>query len=104
MATKVRQYTDERGLDLTTALNRAVEDCIRASILGEFFQKHGGEVVSMISREWNWDDAKEEAKEEVAANFLRDGISKDIVIRNTGLSAEQVEKIAKEARIGEQYK
>ena len=62
----------------------------------------------MISREWNWDDAKEaweeERAEKIAANFLRDGISKEIVIRNTGLSAEQVEKIAKETKIGERQR
>ena len=81
---------------------------MRAGILTEFFQKHGGEVVSMISREWNWDDAKaaweEEKAEEIAANLLKNKISKDIIIISTGLSAEQVEKIAKEAKIGEQYK
>ncbi|MCL2813104.1 MAG: hypothetical protein FWD23_00740 [Oscillospiraceae bacterium] len=53
----------------------------------------------MMSREFNMDDymqAKAEEKAEtIAENFLRDGISKEIVIRNTGLSIEQVEKIIK---------
>ena len=105
---KVRRYTDEKGLDLTAALKRTADDCARKGILREFLQKHGGDVVSMISREWNMEDAKaaweKGAKEEVAANFLREGISKEIVIRSTGLSAEQVENIAREAKIGEPHK
>ena len=62
----------------------------------------------MISREWNWDEAKEalreEKAEEIAANLFKDGMSKEFVVRNTGLSAEQVEKIANEARTGEQWR
>jgi len=39
-------------------------------------------------------EGREESKEEIAENFLRDGISKEIVIKNTGLSADQIEKIS----------
>ena len=62
----------------------------------------------MISREWDWDEAKEvwqeERAEKIAENFLREGVSKEIVIRSTGLSAEQVESIAREAKISEPHK
>jgi len=38
---------------------------------------------------------KEEKAEKIAENFLRDGVPKEIVIRNTELSIAQVEKIIK---------
>jgi len=93
---KVREY-EEDGFELTEALKRAIEDCVRDDILKEFLQKYGGEVVNMLYREWNLEDAKEvwaeERSEEIAENLLRDGISKEVVIKNTELSIEQVEEI-----------
>ena len=96
---KVREYMDKGECELTEALEKAIKDCVKENILREFLEKHGGYVVNMMSREFNIVDAKEAWKEEkaenIAENLLRDGISKEIVIRNTGLSIEQVEKIIK---------
>ena len=93
---KVREY-EEGGIELTESLERAIEDCIKDDILREFLQRYGGEVVNALYREWNLDDAKEvwaeERSEEIAENFLRDGISKEVVMKNTDLSIEQVEMI-----------
>ena len=53
--------------------------------------------MNLLNREFDIDlfiEAKQEDRaEKIAENFLRDGISKDIVIRNTGLSIEQVERV-----------
>jgi len=38
----------------------------------------------------------EKEKENIARNFLRDGLSCEIVVKNTGLSLERVKEIAKE--------
>ena len=96
---KVREYTDGSGLDLTEALEKAVEDCVKSNILREFLEKHGGDVVNLLNREFNLDDfvevREEERAEKIAENFLKDGISKEIVIKNTGLSIKQIEKIIK---------
>ncbi|MCL1793459.1 MAG: hypothetical protein FWG34_06290 [Oscillospiraceae bacterium] len=96
---RVREYTDGSGLELTEALEKAVEDCVKSNILREFLEKHGGDIVNLLSREWNLDEAREaweeEKAEKIAENLLRDGVSKEIVIRNTDLSIEQVEKIIK---------
>jgi hypothetical protein len=96
---KVREYTDGSGLELTEALEKAVEDCVKSNILREFLEKHGGDVVNLLNREFNLDDfvevREEERAEKIAENFLKDGISKEIVIKNTGLSIKQIEKIIK---------
>ena len=93
---KVREY-EEDGFELTEALKRAIEDCVRDDILKEFLQKYGGEVVNMLYREWNLEDAKEvwaeERSEEIAENLLRKGISKEIVVESTEISIEQAEEI-----------
>jgi len=96
---KVREYTDNSRLDLTESLKKAVENCVKNNILKEFLQKHGGEVVNILSREWNLDDAleaREEARaEQIAENLLRNGFSKEMVIENTGLPIELIDKAIK---------
>jgi len=96
---KVRDYIDNIGLELTAALKKAVEDCINENILREFLQKHGGDVVNTLFREWNLDEAlevrAEEKAEKIAENLLKDGMSKEFVVKNTELSIKQVEKIIK---------
>ena len=71
----VRSYTDILGLALTEALKRAIEDCIKNNVLLEFLQKYGGEIVNMLYREWNLEDAMEvraeERGEEIAENMLK---------------------------------
>ena len=54
---KVRDYTDNSGLELTEALKRAVEDCVRENILHDFLVKYGGDIVNILYREWNLEDA-----------------------------------------------
>ena len=58
--------------------------------------------MNILYREWNLDDAievraeerAEKKAEEIAENFLKAGISKEIVMKNTGLSIKQIEKLA----------
>ena len=94
------------GLETAKALEKAVKECIKDNVLKEFLEIYGSEVVNMLSMEFNLADAqkvwkkdgKEDAKEEIAENLLKDGISKKIVIKNTGLSIERVEQIAKKIK------
>jgi len=96
---KVREYTESSGIELTEALSKAIEECVKNDILREFLVKHGGEVVNLLSREFSMDDfveAQKEAKaEKIAENLLRNGMSKEFVIENTELSIAQIEKIIK---------
>ena len=70
---KVRGYIDSSGLELTKALKKAIEDCVRNNILREFLEKHGGEVVNILQREFNLDEfievRTEEAREEAEKKF-----------------------------------
>jgi predicted transposase/invertase (TIGR01784 family) len=96
---KVREYTENSKLDLTESLKKAVEDCVKNNILKEFLQKHGGEIVNILFREWNLDDALEAREEyraeQIAEDLLRDGMSKETVAKYTKLTIVQVEKIIK---------
>ena len=100
---KVREYTDNKGLELTEALKKTIEDCARKNILREFLQKYGGDIVSILNREWNWDDAKEvwqeegaeDMQEKIAENLFKNGMSNEFIFENTGLSKDKIEKIAK---------
>ena len=47
----VRKYLED--MDLTEAVNTAVEECIRADILKEFLMEHKAEVVAMSIYEYN---------------------------------------------------
>ena len=96
---RVRKYTDDSKLELTEALQKAIEDCVRSNILREFLVKYGGEIVSILSREITMDDyvqiKEEEKAEKIAENLLRNEMSKEFVVENTELSITQVEKIIK---------
>jgi len=96
---RVRKYTDDSKLELTEALQKAIEDCVRSNILREFLVNHGGDIVSILSREISIEDyvqiREEDKAEKIADNLLRNGVSKEIVIRSTELSMAQVEKIIK---------
>ncbi|MDR3115426.1 MAG: hypothetical protein LBU25_07895, partial [Treponema sp.] len=46
------------------ALKAAIHYCIEHQILSAFLKAHSTEVRNMLSREWNWDEAKEIWQEE----------------------------------------
>jgi hypothetical protein len=90
---KVRDYKENSGLKLTEALKKAVEDCIKENILRDFLEKHGGEVVNILFREWNLDDALEvrgeERAEEIAESLL-DILDVKTIAEKTKLSIKRV--------------
>ena len=95
---KVRKYTDDSGLELTEALKKAVADCINENILREFLEKHGGDIVNTLLREWNLDEAieakEEEKAEKIALNLIKLGTSLEIIVKATDISMEKVKKMA----------
>jgi predicted transposase/invertase (TIGR01784 family) len=96
---KVHDYENNKGFTRTEALNKAVEDCLRANILSEFLQKYGGDIVSILNMEWNMDDAlrvrAEEKAEEIAEKLVKRGTPLEFIVEDTGLSLEKVKEIAK---------
>jgi predicted transposase/invertase (TIGR01784 family) len=68
--------------------------------------------MNMLMTEWNWDEAlavrfedgeekgreegREEGREQTAKNALKEGASPEFIQKITGLSIEDIEKLAKE--------
>jgi hypothetical protein len=104
---KVESYKYNKGLTQTEALNKAVEDCIRANILSEFLQKHGGEIVSILNIDWTIDDekriaaaeAKEEKAEDIAEEMLLDGEPISKIVKYTKLTEEKISDLKKKLKI-----
>ena len=96
---KVREH-EATGLALTEALKKAIEDCVRDNILREFLQKHGGDVVNMLYREWNLDDAlevrAEERAEEIAENLLDLGMTLEQIKKLTKLPLSTIKRLKKQ--------
>jgi predicted transposase YdaD len=79
----VRDYL--KVMDRSSAIRRAVSDCIRQGVLKEFFNEHGSEVENMLITEWNWDDAKRVWQKEAREDGRNEGIEEGIGIgRNEG--------------------
>jgi hypothetical protein len=90
----------------TEAMKQAVRYCRGHGILKEFLEEHASEVINMLLTEWNWDDAlavrfeegenkgRKERDKEVAKNALKEGASMEFVQRITGLSIEDIERLA----------
>jgi predicted transposase/invertase (TIGR01784 family) len=97
---KVRSLEKELG-SLEEAIKAAVKYCKKHDILKEFVELHAGEVLNMLYKEWNMDDAlavryeegQEEAKESIARNLLAKGSSPEFVSDITGLDIETIENL-----------
>jgi predicted transposase/invertase (TIGR01784 family) len=90
------------GMSLEEVARKAVEYCLKNDILKEFLEKHATEVLGMLMKEWNWDDALavrfkegwegglEKGREETARNALMKGFSIDVIHDITGLDEETI--------------
>jgi hypothetical protein len=94
------------GLEPAKALEKAVKECIKDNVLKEFLEIYGGDVINMLSMEFNLADAQRvwkkdgimEGKEKVAEKMLKRGTAMEIVAEDTELSIEQVKEIAKKIK------
>jgi len=99
------------------AVKETVKYCQKHDILREFLKLHASEVLNMLYREWNWDDAlavaREESREEgweggkaegiekgsfneklkIARNLLSEGTTFEFIQKITGLDMETIEKL-----------
>lgn len=68
-----------KSMDLETAVNQVVDECIRDGILAELLLQHKAEVTNMVLTEWNqekYDEfVRKEAREEGLAEGLAEGLS-----------------------------
>ena len=89
---------DKEALKIVDELERlGLDDNFGLAYDNELMQKK----MINTARNWGYDDGKEagaRAKEiEIAKNFLKDGISIEVISKNTGLSVEELEELNKEA-------
>ncbi|RKJ37498.1 hypothetical protein D7Y09_16860 [bacterium 1XD42-1] len=109
---KVQEYKD-RGLLLQEAIRQAVIYCRENDIMQPFLTDNSSEVENMLLTDWNWDEAMEVAKEEawkdgqeqgwkegkkeeafdIAKKLLAMGLDLDMIIKGTGLTAEQIQSL-----------
>ena len=65
---KVREYSDDKGIDIKTAITKAIDYCIEENIMREFLIKHKAEVFSVCITEFDEKiyeaELREEAREE----------------------------------------
>jgi len=85
---KVREGT-EKGLELSVAVNEAVDYCEKHQILQPFLTNHASEVVNMLTTEFKMEDAiavwKEEGREEGEYRVLK--------LLESGYSLEEIKDI-----------
>ena len=97
---KVREY-QKAGLDLATAITRAINDCINEEILSDFLKAHSSEVINMLTAEWDinvakkvwWEEAREEEKLETVIRMKNKGFADDIIADVTELPIERIREI-----------
>ena len=97
---EIRKNQDS-GLNLKEAIDKAVKDCIDKGILPDFLKKYGGDVMSMLYKEWDSNEYGEVQREEgvleglfrVAKSMLKKGYKPEDVAECTELPLEQVRQL-----------
>ena len=112
---KVRKYAKEMSLD--EAVRRTVNECIQEGILKDFLRANRNEVIAMSIFEYDKEEEEkklrkaeyeagiqegiqvgrqegiQETKKEIALQMLKAGVSGEEIVRFTGYTVEQLQKI-----------
>ena len=79
----IREYA--KSMDRSSAIVKAIDDCMRQNVLRKFFERNASEVRNMLFG-WNWDMAKEVWQEEAREDGFALGEARGIAIgRNEGV-------------------
>jgi hypothetical protein len=97
---KIREYVRE-GMTREDALRSAILYSKANDIMQDYLPAHEGEVVKMLTTEWNMDDAlrvrheegKKEGKKEDARNMKAEKISVTTIAKVTGLSVTEIQEL-----------
>jgi predicted transposase/invertase (TIGR01784 family) len=101
---KIHEYIRE-GMSREDAIKHAILYSKENDIMQDYLPAHEGEVVKMLTTEWNWDDALRvrheegrtvglaEGKAETAQNLKSLGVAIETIISATGLTCEEIEKL-----------
>jgi hypothetical protein len=80
---KARECGAERQAAREEGLRTAVQWCIGNNILKEFLTKHGAEVVGMLMREWNLEEALASREKDALEIGIEKGMEEGRIRRNT---------------------
>jgi hypothetical protein len=101
---KIHEYIKE-GLTREDALKRAILYSRQNDLMQDYLPDHEGEVIKMLTTEWNWDDAlrvhgeeareegREEGREEDARRMKMKGYSSSDIAEITGIALEKIESL-----------
>ena len=70
---KVREYSDDKGVDIKTAITKAIDYCIEENIMREFLIKHKAEVFSVCITEFDEKIYEAELREEAREEGIKEG-------------------------------
>ena len=73
----IREYA--KSMDRSSAMVKAIDDCIRQNVLRKFLERNASEVRNMLFG-WNWDMAKEVWQEEAREDGVAIGEARGIAI------------------------
>ena len=83
---KVREYSDDKCVDIKTAITKAIDYCIEENIMREFLIKHKAEVFSVCITEFDEKIYEAELKQEVREEEREKNILTTIsILRGLGL-------------------
>jgi predicted transposase/invertase (TIGR01784 family) len=92
----VREYA--KSMDRSSAMVKAIDDCIRQNVLKKFLERNASEVRNMLFG-WNWDMAKEVWQEEAREDGVAIGEARGIAIgRDEGVAIGREETVLRTAR------
>jgi predicted transposase/invertase (TIGR01784 family) len=88
----VREYAGT--MELSSAMVKAIDECISQNVLKEFLERNASEVRNMLFG-WNWDMAKEVWQEEAREDGVAIGEARGIAIgRDEGVAIGRDEGVA----------
>jgi len=73
----VREYA--KSMDRSSAIVRAIDDCIRGNVLKKFLERNASEVRNMLFG-WDWNEAKEVWQEEAREDGIAIGRDEGVAI------------------------
>ena len=95
-----QEYSDDKGIDIKTAITKAIDYCIEENIMREFLIKHKAEVFSVCITEFDEKiyeaELREEAREEGLTLGREEGREEGLTLgREEGREEERIKNIRK---------
>ena len=72
---KVTEYSDDKGIDIKTAITKAIDYCIEENIMREFLIKHKAEVFSVCITEFDEKIYEAELRQEAREEGREEGLT-----------------------------